>query len=117
MGGIGKDAFTNSERRVQRVRKAIEPPDGARDDLAIIFELARRGGRDWGAPDAEALWNELRTLSPVHAGMSYARLEAEGGLQWPCYDEHHPVVLPALAAVGGPDARRPRPVRARGVAP
>jgi len=84
---------TNSERRVQRVRKALEPPGEARDDLAIIFDLARRlGGRpaDWAQPSAEAVWNEVRRLSPVHAGMSYARLEAAGGLQWPCYDENHP---------------------------
>ena len=81
---------TNSERRVQRVRKALEPRGEARDDLAIIFELARRLGADWGEPFAEAVWDELRQLSPVHAGMSYARLEAEGGLQWPCYDETHP---------------------------
>jgi predicted molibdopterin-dependent oxidoreductase YjgC len=81
---------TNSERRVQRVRKALDPPGEARDDLAIIYDLARQMGRDWGPADAEAAWNELRTLSPVHAGMSYARLEAEGGLQWPCYDETHP---------------------------
>lgn len=81
---------TNSERRVQRVRRALEPPGEARDDLAIIFELARRLGHDWGEPEAERVWNELRSLSPVHAGMSYARLEAEGGLQWPCYSEDHP---------------------------
>jgi formate dehydrogenase major subunit len=81
---------TNSERRVQRVRKAIEPPDGARDDLAIIFELANRMGAAWGAADPEAVWNEVRRLSPVHAGMSYTRLEALGGIQWPCYDENHP---------------------------
>ena len=81
---------TNSERRVQRVRRALAPPGEARDDLAIIFELARRYGHDWGEPSAEAVWNEVRRVSPVHAGMSYARLEAEGGLQWPCYDEAHP---------------------------
>ena len=81
---------TNSERRVQRVRRALPPPAGARDDLEILCELARRMGRDLGNPTAEDLWNELRTLSPVHAGMSYARLEAEDGLQWPCYDESHP---------------------------
>ncbi len=84
---------TNSERRVQRVRKALEPPGDARDDLAIIFELARRLGGppdDWADPSAEAVWNEVRRLSPVHAGMSYARLEALGGIQWPCYDESHP---------------------------
>jgi predicted molibdopterin-dependent oxidoreductase YjgC len=81
---------TNSERRVQRVRKALDPPGEARDDLAIIFELARRMGHDWGDPSAEAVWNEVRSLSPVHAGMSYARLEELGGIQWPCYDETHP---------------------------
>jgi len=81
---------TNSERRVQRVRKALDPPGEARDDLWIVAELARRMGADWGWSSAEDAWNELRSLSPVHAGMSYARLEELGGLQWPCYDEEHP---------------------------
>ena len=81
---------TNSERRVQRVRRALAPPGEARDDLAIIFELARRMGHDWGEPLAERVWDEVRTLSPVHAGMSYRRLEELGGIQWPCYDESHP---------------------------
>jgi len=81
---------TNSERRVQRVRKALEPPLGARDDIEIIGEIARRLGAEWGQPSAEDLWNELRTLSPMHAGMSYRRLEELGGIQWPCYDEQHP---------------------------
>jgi formate dehydrogenase major subunit len=81
---------TNSERRVQRVRKALPPPAGVRDDIEILCELARRMGRDLGNPTAEELWNEVRELSPVHTGMSYARLEAEDGLQWPCYDETHP---------------------------
>ena len=81
---------TSSERRVQRVRKALEPPAGARDDIEIICEIARRLGTDWGHPSAEYAWNELRTLSPMHAGMSYPRLEQLGGIQWPCYDEQHP---------------------------
>ena len=81
---------TNSERRVQRVRAAVAPPPGARDDLAIIFELANRMGAAWGEPKAEDVWEEVRRLSPVHAGMSYRRLEELGGLQWPCYDEDHP---------------------------
>ena len=81
---------TSSERRVQRVRKALDPPGEARDDLWIVFELARRLGRDWGEPSAEGVWNEVRQLSPVHAGMSYRRLEELGGIQWPCYDEDHP---------------------------
>jgi predicted molibdopterin-dependent oxidoreductase YjgC len=81
---------TNSERRVQRVRKALDPPGEARDDLWIIEDIARRMGADWGWSTAEDAWNELRSLSPVHAGMSYQRLEELGGIQWPCYDENHP---------------------------
>ena len=81
---------TSSERRVQRVRKALEPPPGARDDIEIICEIARRLGTDWGNPSAEDAWKELRTLSPMHAGMSYQRLEELGGIQWPCHDEKHP---------------------------
>jgi formate dehydrogenase major subunit len=81
---------TNSERRVQRVRKAVSPPGQARDDVAILCDLARRLGRDLGDPTPAAIWDEIRSLSPMHAGMSYARLEASGGLQWPCPDEAHP---------------------------
>jgi len=81
---------TNSERRVQRVRKALEPPGNARDDTWIISEIAKRLGHDWGQPSAEDVWNEIRSLAPIFAGMSYARLEQEGGLHWPCYDEKHP---------------------------
>jgi formate dehydrogenase major subunit len=81
---------TNSERRVQRVRKALEPPGNARDDIWIVAELARRLGHDWGSPTAEELWNEVRSLAPIFAGMSYERLEQEGGLHWPCYDLNHP---------------------------
>jgi predicted molibdopterin-dependent oxidoreductase YjgC len=81
---------TSSERRVQRVRKALDPPGEARDDISIALELARRLGHDLGQPSAEDVWNELRSLSPMHAGMSYERLEAAGGLHWPCWDEQHP---------------------------
>ncbi len=81
---------TNSERRVQRVRKALDPPGESRDDLWIIYELARRMGQDWGEASAERAWDEMRSLSPIFAGMTYARLEAEDGLQWPCFDESHP---------------------------
>jgi predicted molibdopterin-dependent oxidoreductase YjgC len=80
---------TNSERRVQRVRKALEPPGLARDDTWILAELARRLGRDWGEPTAEEAWDELRSLSPLHRGMRYDRLEELGGIQWPCPDEEH----------------------------
>lgn len=81
---------TSSERRVQRVRKALEPPGEARPDVDIIGMLARGMGADWGQPTPEDAWNELRLVSPMHAGMSYQRLEELGGIQWPCYDENHP---------------------------
>ena len=81
---------TSSERRVQRVRAAVTPPGEARDDIQIIFDIAARMGVDWGAPDPEGLWDELRSLSPMHAGMSWDRLESEGGLQWPCPSLAHP---------------------------
>jgi predicted molibdopterin-dependent oxidoreductase YjgC len=81
---------TSSERRVQRVRRAVPPPGEARDDIAILCDLARRLGHDFGQPSAEAVWSELRSLSPMHNGMTYARLEANRGLHWPCYDENHP---------------------------
>jgi formate dehydrogenase major subunit len=81
---------TSSERRVQRVRKAVEPPGEARDDLWIVFEVARRLGHDWGEPVAVRVWDEVRSLSPVHAGMSYRRLDELGGIHWPCWDENHP---------------------------
>lgn len=82
---------TNSERRVQRVRKALEPPGEARDELWILAEIARRLGHDWGHPTAEEVWNEVRRLAPhMFGGMSYARLEELGGIQWPCPDEQHP---------------------------
>ncbi|MDT7565253.1 MAG: hypothetical protein QOG76_3877 [Pseudonocardiales bacterium] len=82
---------TNSERRVQRVRKAIDPPGLARPDSHIIAAIADRMGQNWGLPTAEEVWDELRSLSlNWHHGMSYARLEAEGGLQWPCPSLDHP---------------------------
>ncbi|MBV8353832.1 MAG: molybdopterin-dependent oxidoreductase, partial [Candidatus Eremiobacteraeota bacterium] len=81
---------TSSERRVQRCRKALDPPGEARDDIAILCALARRLGHDWPEHTAESAWDECRSLSPWHAGMSYARLESLAGIPWPCYDEQHP---------------------------
>ncbi len=81
---------TSSERRVQRVRAAVSPPGQARDDIDILVELAARLGQTWPNTTPESLWDELRTLSPLHAGMSWERLEAEQGLQWPCPSIDHP---------------------------
>ncbi|MGQ9732753.1 MAG: formate dehydrogenase subunit alpha [Candidatus Zipacnadales bacterium] len=75
--------FTNTERRVQRVRAAVPPPGEAKQDTWIICELARRMGKDIGSGDPEETWDEIARLTPTMAGISYARLEA-GGLQWPC---------------------------------
>ncbi len=80
---------TNSERRVQRVRKSLEPPGEARDDIWIIAQLAKRLGYDWDDVTPHDAWEELRTLSPMHAGMSWERLEELGGIQWPCPSEDH----------------------------
>ena len=81
---------TNSERRVQRVHKALDPPGNAKDDIWIIARIAQRLGVDWGDVSAEDAWNELRGLAPNHAGMSYQRLDDLGGIQWPCLDEADP---------------------------
>ena len=81
---------TSSERRVQRVRAALHPPGDAKTDITIISMFAEAMGEGWGLPTAEEAWDELRSLSPPHAGMSYRRLDELGGLQWPCPSEDHP---------------------------
>ncbi len=84
---------TSSERRVQRIHKALEPPGEAKDDIEIMMLLARKLGHEWPEQSAEEIWDELRSLSPMHAGMSYERIETLGGLQWPCPTEDHPGTL------------------------
>ncbi len=104
--------FTNSERRVQRVRKALEPPEGARDDITIIKEIARRMGSGWEDWSSEQIWDEVRSLSPAFAGMSYQQLEKRGGIQWPFPDEDGPetMFLHARLWEQDPDLRgRPAP--------
>jgi formate dehydrogenase major subunit len=81
---------TSSERRVQRVRAALRPPEGARHDHEIIGDLAERMNVPWPARSPEELWDELRSLSSMHKGMTYARLDEHQGLQWPCPDDDHP---------------------------
>ncbi len=83
--------FMNAERRIQRVRKAIEPVGASRPDWEIICDVARAMGK--GEPfhfrSAEEIWNEIRSVWKAGAGISYGRLEREG-LQWPCPSENHP---------------------------
>lgn len=82
--------FTNGERRVQRVRKAVEPPGEARDDIFILKEIALRMGASpehgWDFESSEEVWDELRSLVPNFSGITYARLEEHEGIQWPCLD-------------------------------
>ncbi len=90
--------FTNSERRVQRVRTVLPPPGEARPDWWIAAELARRTARRLGHDldaqfawtAADAIFDEMARLTPALGGLSHARLDREGGLQWPCPTPDHP---------------------------
>lgn len=83
--------FMNSERRVQRVRRAVAPVGEARPDWQIQCDVAKAMGHEEGFSfeTAEEIWEEIRKVWPAGAGITYARLE-RGGLQWPCPDESHP---------------------------
>ena len=81
--------FTNSERRVNRVRGVSEPPGIAQPDWWIFKEIARRMGHAWAANSARKIWDdEISVLAPQLAGIKYSRLE-EDGLQWPVPDMDH----------------------------
>jgi len=81
--------FTNTGRRVQRVRKAIEPIGQSRPDWEIACDLASRMGYDMHYADASAVFDEIARVTPIYGGISYARIEKEG-LQWPCLTPDHP---------------------------
>ena len=89
--------FTNSERRVQRVRKVIDPVGESRPDWQIVQELARRSAArlnlsvaGFDHDSAASVFDEMAALTPILGGLSHARLDAEGGIQWPCPDGDHP---------------------------
>ena len=90
-------SFTNSERRVQRVRKVLEPVGNSKADWAIFCELAEKissiTGEDFGSEFSYAhpseIWDEFASLTPLVAGINYQRLE-NGGIQWPCPTDDHP---------------------------
>ncbi|MBI2354462.1 MAG: formate dehydrogenase subunit alpha [Deltaproteobacteria bacterium] len=82
--------FTNTERRVQRVRKAVAPPGEARPDWEIICALAERAGyAGMRYPDPEAVMAEIASLTPIYGGIAYDRLDPHG-VQWPCPEPGHP---------------------------
>jgi formate dehydrogenase major subunit/formate dehydrogenase alpha subunit len=81
--------FSNTERRVQRVRKAVEAPGEAWEDWKIITEIAGRMGYPMEYSGPQAIFEEIRQVTPSYAGITYDRIEMEG-LHWPCLNEEHP---------------------------
>jgi formate dehydrogenase major subunit len=81
--------FTNTERRVQMVRKAVEPPGDVPPDWRILCDIATRMGYEMRYASAEAIFDEIAAVTPSYAGMDYRRLD-KGGIQWPCPTKDHP---------------------------
>jgi formate dehydrogenase alpha subunit len=81
--------FSNTERRVQRVRKAVDAPGQAKADWEILSELSSRMGYPMSYASPEDIMNEIRALTPSYAGITYDRIE-KTGIQWPCPNATHP---------------------------
>jgi len=81
--------FSNTERRVQRIRKAVPAPGEAKADWQIIAELAAKMGYPMNVATAEDIMNEINAMTPSYAGITYDRIE-DVGIQWPCPNEEHP---------------------------
>ncbi|WP_417622485.1 formate dehydrogenase subunit alpha [Parasphingorhabdus sp.] len=100
--------FMNAERRIQSVRKLVDPPGTARADWQIISDLAAQmgAGEAFAYASPEAIWDEIRQVWPAAAGITYQRLD-DHGLQWPCPHEDHPgtTILHEEAFPHGPKAR------------
>ncbi|MFO7711973.1 MAG: formate dehydrogenase subunit alpha [Dehalococcoidia bacterium] len=81
--------FTNTERRIQRVRKAVLPPGEAKPDWEIVCAVAERMGQPLGYQSADLIMEEIASLAHIYGGVRFDRLEHDG-LQWPCPDASHP---------------------------
>jgi len=81
--------FTNTERRVQRVRKAVSPPGQARDDWRIVCDISTAFGSPMDYKNASEIMDEIASVSPIYGGISFDRIDSVG-LQWPCADKSHP---------------------------
>lgn len=82
--------FTNTERRVQRLKKAVEPPGEARADWEIICDIAAIAGyKGMNYANPTEIMDEIATLTPIYGGIVYSRLDPHG-VQWPCPDQSHP---------------------------
>lgn len=82
--------FTNTERRVQMVRPAVSAPGTAKADWIILQDLANRLDLGWQYEEPSEIFQEIVQLTPSYAGISYERLNQEGGIQWPCPSTDHP---------------------------
>jgi formate dehydrogenase alpha subunit len=80
--------FTNTDRRIQRVRKAIEPIAGSLPDWKILVRLANKMGQKFVYNDPSDIMDEIARVTPIYGGISYSRLD-RGGIQWPCSDRTH----------------------------
>lgn len=89
--GEVEGTYTNTDRRIQRVRKVIEPHPETKDDWAILCDLANRMGYSMYYESSEEIWDELRELAhEMYGGMPYSRLDKEYSLHYPCPSEDHP---------------------------
>ncbi len=82
--------ITNTERRVQRLKKAVNAPGKAKEDWAIIQGIANVMGSDWNYKNAEDISKEISSLAPSYGGITWERLKKTDGLQWPCPTADHP---------------------------
>lgn len=82
--------FTNTERRVQRIRKAVPPPGESKPDWRIITDLAKHLNDQMNYASPEKIMEEIAHLTPIYGGINYKRLDEEWGIQWPCPDQKHP---------------------------
>ncbi len=82
--------FSNTERRVQRVRKAIDPIGNSKADWVILMELLNRLGIDKKYANPSEIMEEIASLTPSYGGITYDRLDQLGSLQWPCPTTDHP---------------------------
>jgi formate dehydrogenase alpha subunit len=81
--------FTNTERRIQRIRQALMPPGEAKSDWEIVSALAEKMEKPFGYRSASEIMEEIASLTPIYGGIHFERLD-QGGLQWPCLDSSHP---------------------------
>ncbi len=83
--------FTSGERRINRVRKAVNPPGDAKTDTEIFVQLAKKMGlKGFDFKSAEDIWNDMRACTPSMFGATYAKMEKPESVHWPCPTEEHP---------------------------